>query len=171
MKKILSITAFLLLFWGCSKNTLVEKNIEKYIHNEYPQYRILSAEYSDLYILHPLDYKDIPMSKDTTGLSDIDKFSAEFSHISDMSGSSVALSLLFKGCDKKVIDDIIAYNKIYEQWNKKGKDFVKIAFLKLEDEYMYIEEIPICFVIDSLYNVDNMCSVSDERYVYRKIFE
>ena len=63
MKKILSITAFLLLFWGCSKNTLVEKNIEKYIHNEYPQYRILSAEYSDLYILHPLDYKDIPMSK------------------------------------------------------------------------------------------------------------
>lgn len=86
---------------GCSKNTLVEKNIEKYIHNEYPQYRILSAEYSDLYILHSLDYKDIPMSKDTTGLSDIDKFSAEFSHISDMSGSSVALSLLFKGCDKK----------------------------------------------------------------------
>lgn len=171
MKKILSITACLFLFFGCSKNALVEKNIEKYIHDKYPQYRILSAEYSDLYILHPLDYKDIPMNIDTTGLSDMDKFVAEFSHTADMSGSSVALSLLIKGCDKKVIDDIITYNKIYEQWNKKGKDFVKIAFLELEDEYMDIEEIPICFVIDSLYHVDIMCSVSDDRYVYRKIFE
>lgn len=171
MRKLLVIFACCFLLIGCSKNSKVEKNIEKYIHDKYPQYRILSAEYSDLYILHPLDYEDIPMSIDTTGLSTMDKFAAGICHTSDMSGSSVALSLSFKGCDKKVIDDIITYNKIYEQWNKKGEDFVKIAFLELEDESMNIEVIPICFVIDSLYHVDDMHSVSDERYVYRKIFE
>ena len=155
----------------CANDSLVEKNIESYLYEKFPELDILSIKYSDLFILHPLNYEMIPMTIDTVGMSAMDKFSAALSHKYDVSGAGVAMDLIVKGCNKKVINDIIRYDELFRQYETGAKDYVKIAYVKLEDKYGDIYKDLVCFKIDSLYNVEDMYLVEDHDYVYGKVID
>lgn len=153
-----------LLAISCSTDSIVEKNIKNYFNEEFPEYKILSAEFSRLYILHPLDDEKIP-SPDTTD------FAATFAHSMSMTGAGAALSLISNGCNRNAINQIVENDEIFRKWETGAVDYVKVGFLRIEDEDKDVEKIGICFKIDSLYNVANMYLVSDDRYVYSKVFD
>lgn len=161
----------LIVSCSCSNDSVVEKNIESYIAERFPELTILSIKYSDLYILHPLNYEKIPMTIDTIGMSTMDKFSAKMSHTYDVSGAGIALDLIMKGCNKDVINEIIRCDELFRQYKTGAEDYVKIVFVEMEDKYKDVHKDLACFKIDSLYNVEDMYLVKDHDYIYKKLFE
>ena len=163
MKRLFFILIALLAV-SCSIDSVVEKNIKEYFYEEFPEYKIISSEFSRLYILHPLDDEKIP-SPET------DDFAEKFSHSMTVSGAGTALTLISNGCNRNAIDQIVEGDEIFRKWETGAEDYVKVGFFRVEDEDKDVEKVGICFKVDSLYNVANMYLVSDYKYVYSKVFD
>lgn len=163
MKRLFFILIALLAV-SCSIDSVVEKNIKEYFYEEFPEYKIISSEFSRLYILHPLDDEKLP-SPETDDLAE------KLRHAMTMTGGGAALQLIANGCNRIAIDDIVESDAIFHKWETGAKDYVKVGFFRIEDEDEDIEKVGICFKIDSLYNVEDMYLVSDYKYVYSKVFD
>lgn len=162
--KYLFYLLFAIIIISCSNDSLVEKNIEDFLHQEFPEYDIISAEYSRLFILHPLNDDKIPAP-------DTSDFSATFSHSMTTTGAGTAISLISNGCNRSAINQVVECDELFRRWETGAVDYVKIGFMKLGHKKDGIEDIGICFKIDSLYNVVQMYLVSDDEYVYNKVFD
>ena len=163
MKRLFFILIALLSV-SCSIDSVIEKNIEDYFYEEFPEYKIISSEFSRLYILHPLDDEKIP-------IPETDDFGEKLSHCMTVTGTETAITLIFNGCNRNVIDQIVEGDELFRKWETGAEDYVKVGFFRIEDEDKDLDKVGLCFRVDSLYNVVDMYLVSDYKYVYSKVFD
>lgn len=163
-KRILLTLGPLIAIVGCSDiisrsdDEVVEKNIEAYLESRFPDLKIVSSEYSRMFISRPLDETKIP---------------AGFGSAAEEAMACVCwiMNDTFTPITKNAIDDLIRDDKRFKEWGTGAANYIKFGFFEVEYEGVNVENIGISFSIDSLLNVKTSRVIKEDcNYAYYKVF-
>lgn len=159
MRKLLLLCT-LFLFYSCSSQDVVEKNIETHMSTHLSEYEILSAEYSRLYI-SAIDNLD-DTQKDL--LTDEERITLVQGH----------LLRVAKGLNRHMFNWVISNDRLAAEKNLEATTYFKLGFFELKNRGNDVFPAAFGFIIDTTYNVERVLmidDVNDYKYIYNRAFD
>lgn len=152
------------------KNTArlnVESFFEQKISNVYSNsIKIIDFKHSNLYIYIPLDSSKIPVPV----IPDSNDKEKKLEHfVNEFSDRSVGFTLAVDGCNQHAIETIVKRDKVFREWMTGGNEYIMTTFITVfNEQFNSTDELGLCFRLDSLFNIDEVYSISedDEDFVY-----